>query len=102
MNSTSLPDYLQLLHQHIGCRIIHNGQSCQLIEILHHGPMLVFRCDDKQQPGIQANQHGNASRRVAQTYTISLFNEAGTDLHPVAKECLPESIHQSLLQGASE
>ena len=100
MNRSNTADYLAILQPHIGSHIEHQGRHCQLIEILQQQPpILVFRCETGDKPQIQSNQHGNAARRVAETYNISLLNDTATDLHPVAKTCLPDSIHQSLREA---
>ena len=97
MNESETIDYLSILQSHIGVYTQHQGRRCQLIEILQQQPpILVFRCETDDKPHIQSNQHGNASRRVPETYNISLLNDTATDLHPVAKTCLPDSIHQPL------
>ena len=89
--------YLSILQSHIGTYIMHQGRRCQLIEILQQQPpILVFRCEAGDKPQIQSNQHGNANRRVAETYNISLLNDTAADLHPVVKACLPDDIHQLL------
>lgn len=86
---------LTQLQQYIGNEITYEGERYQLIEILQDRPALVFICMNKSMR-IQANQHGNAHRKTHETYTVSCLNENRSDLHPVAKEILPDQIHDQL------
>jgi len=85
------------LHNLIGQKIIHNNQSCILIEVIDSGPLLVFQCQSKKQ--IQHDQHGNARRRSLPTFTIKCVNEFNTGLHPVLKDLLSEQEHSALLKA---
>jgi len=60
---------LEQLRSLIGLRMIHQGQRCQVIEVLEDGPSLVLQGLDES-PTIQPNQHGEATRRSPVTYTI--------------------------------
>ena len=87
---------INTLHQYIGSTIEHEGQTCELIEILEAEQSLVFVCRHAA-PVLQANQHGEAGRHAPQTYTVPLLSSIGNDLHPVAKQVFPASIHADLL-----
>jgi hypothetical protein len=88
---------LNQLHQYVGDKVIYNGKHCQLIEILEDKPALVFMCLE-QSMSIQGDQHGNAHRRVNETFTIPCLSETHHDLHPVVKHFLPDHIHDPLLE----
>ena len=87
---------IRQLHQYIGCEITYEGTRCQLIEILEDGPSLVF-LNMEHSTTIQSDQHGSAHRKVQKTYTIPFLSDIHDDLHPVAKEVLPDEIHAELL-----
>lgn len=87
---------LSQLNQYIGNEISINGNRCQLIEIMEDGPALVFMCMEHHL-SIQGDQHGNAHRKVNKTYTIPCLSEIKNDLHPTAKDILPDHIHDQLL-----
>lgn len=57
----------------IGLRVRHNNVLCEVMDILDDGPTLVL-VDLDQHTRIQPDQHGEAHRRVPQTYSIVLFN----------------------------
>ena len=88
---------LKELYQYIGQSILFDGMHCQLIEILEDGPALVFTCPD-QKASIQANQHGDASRRTPNSYTVPLLSSVNDDLHPAAKALIPEHQQQAFLR----
>ena len=68
------PKLLQQLRSLIGRRIEYRGYACVVIEILDTEKALVIRCEDRQ-PVIQGNQFGDATRRVQQSHTLSLFDD---------------------------
>jgi hypothetical protein len=84
------------LHQYIGSTIEHEGQTCELIEILEAEQSLVFVCRHAA-PVLQANQHGEAGRHAPQTYTVPLLSAIGQELHPVARQIFPANLHAELL-----
>lgn len=84
------------LHQYVGNSIEHDGKICRLIEILEAEQALVFVCPSAA-PVIQANQHGEAGRHAPETWTVPMLSSIGNDLHPVAKQVFPASIHAELL-----
>ncbi|MCW9059665.1 MAG: hypothetical protein OQL11_12395 [Gammaproteobacteria bacterium] len=64
----------------IGSRLRYQGQSCRVIEILEPGPVLILQCENADGV-IQANQYGDATRRVPRTINLSVLNEDGDDFH---------------------
>ena len=86
------------LHIYIGNSIEHEGKTCQLIEILEAEQAMVFMCPSAR-PVLQANQHGEGGRHAPETYTIPLLSTIGQELHPVAKQKFPASLHAELLAG---
>lgn len=74
-----MPD-LKSLRETIGQPVHHQGRQCVIIEVLDEGPTLVLQCD--QGRDIQADQFGNAKRRVPPVYHIPLFKDDGKTLHP--------------------
>lgn len=85
----------KLLHNLIGQKLIHEKKLHVLIEVMDDGPYLVFQC--LQDKTIQCNQHGNAHRKSAPTYTIHCLNEQKDDLHPVLKDLLIKEDQKQLL-----
>lgn len=69
----------------IGKRLQYRGSYCQIIDILDEGPALILQdCSDHKT--IQANQFGEANRRVSPTFVISLLNVRGDGLNPVLSQ----------------
>lgn len=71
---------LERLRDCIGHELVFEGQRCRIIELLEDGPALVLACDTRA-PEIQANQYGDATRRVDRTRTVSVLNADGNDYH---------------------
>lgn len=71
---------LEQLRGMIGLKVRHQGLSCQVIEVLEDGPSLVLQ-NCKAVSTIQANQFGDANRRVPQTQTIPVLSPDKTELH---------------------
>ena len=71
---------LDQLRGMIGLRLFYQGIQCQVIEVLEDGPSLVLQSIEEE-PGIQANQHGEATRRVPVTYTVPVLNNTKDELH---------------------
>jgi hypothetical protein len=65
----------------IGLKVRHQGSQWEIIEVLEDGPTLVLR-DCERHTVIQADQHGEAHRRVPTTTTIPLFDRDGNALNP--------------------
>lgn len=78
MDIERLPQRLRAL---IGTRLRHQGQSCRIIEVVEPGPMLILQCENTNGV-IQANQYGDATRRVPKTISIPVLSEDGSEYHP--------------------
>ncbi len=72
---------LDQLRGMIGLHLVHQGTSCQVIEVLEDGPSLVLQ-SIHESPTIQPNQHGEAQRRTPVTYTVPVLNNERNELHP--------------------
>jgi len=57
----------------IGLQVKHHQVYCRVVEILEDGPAIILE-DMEQHSSIQADQHGEAHRRVPQTYTIEVLS----------------------------
>lgn len=68
---------LQALRHAIGRVIQFRGQPCRIMEILDDGPSVVIECLDASK-AIQANQFGDATRRVSQTMSIPIYDRGDT------------------------
>lgn len=66
----------------IGRRLDYQGRPCRIIEVLEDGPHLVLE-DCGPEKIIQADQYGDAHRRVTRTYTVPLLNVRGDALNPL-------------------
>ncbi len=64
----------------IGHEVVFAGVSCQIIEVLEDGPALILQ-HSHQHTTIQADQHGEAHRRVPSTITIQIYDPQGVALH---------------------
>jgi len=56
----------------IGLQVKHHHVDCRIVEILEDGPAIILE-DMEHHNSIQADQHGEAHRRVPQTYTIPVL-----------------------------
>ena len=65
---------LQQLRGLIGLRVLFQETVWQIIEILEDGPSLVLQALDDHST-IQANQHGDANRRVPRTVTLPVLSD---------------------------
>jgi len=78
-----MPCYnLQQLRKLIGQEVVHQGVCCRIVEILEQEPALVLEsCGLREE--IQDNQFGDPQRRVAEVFTIALFDEQRSgECHP--------------------
>lgn len=57
----------------IGLQVKYHDVYCRVVEVLEDGPSIVLE-DMEKHIGIQADQHGEAHRRVPKTYTITVLN----------------------------
>lgn len=82
-----MEDHLLLrLRALVGRTLRYDGHSCQVIEVLEKDSALVLRCMDGEQV-IQANQFGEATRRVRRCHTLPLF-DSERRLNPVIRAWL--------------
>ena len=58
----------------IGLQVKYHDTYCRVVEILDDGPTIILEDMEIQNISIQADQHGEAHRRVPQTYTISVLS----------------------------
>lgn len=72
---------LEQLRGMIGLHVVHNGVPCQIIEVLEDGPSIVLQSQHQDRP-VQTNQHGEASRRVPETFTVPVLSRDKTEIHP--------------------
>ncbi|MCW8901100.1 MAG: hypothetical protein OQK75_11705 [Gammaproteobacteria bacterium] len=62
---------LEQLRGMIGIELYYNNKACQVIEVLEDGPSLVLQYFENN---IQKNQHGDAHRRVPETFCIPVLS----------------------------
>lgn len=76
----------QQLRSLLGRRVVHRGSTCLVVEVLEQEPALVLEsCHSGS--ALQDNQYGNPGRRVAETFTIPLFDEEYPDqIHPALQQ----------------
>jgi hypothetical protein len=68
---------IDTLRQYLGEYVSYQGTVYEIIEVLEEYPALVLQ-DCEEHTTIQADQHGEAHRRVPQTHTIPIpINESG-------------------------
>lgn len=72
---------LERLRALIGSEVICDGEPCVIVEVLDDGPMLVLSCLSGTTV-VQANQHGEATRRVPRTRTLPVYSAENGGLHP--------------------
>lgn len=82
-------DIITTLRQYIGCFVLHQNRRFEIIEILEDEPALVLQ-DCEHRTTIQADQHGEAHRRVPQitTITIPVDDNGHYDMSEVGIELL--------------
>jgi len=66
------------MREMIGLKVRYHACFCQVIEILEDGPCIVLK-DLEAQTSIQADQHGEARRRVPITYTVMILSDDRTE-----------------------
>lgn len=71
---------IETLRKKIGMLVLHLGQECRVVELLEDDPALVLVADDTD--SIQADQFGNAHRKVPLTYIIQVLSPDKQELHP--------------------
>jgi len=65
----------------IGLRVKYHEVYCQVIEIIEDGPAIVLE-DLEMHTSIQADQHGEAHRKVPKTYTITILSKDRYEFSP--------------------
>jgi len=66
----------------IGHEVKHEGQDCKIIEILEDDiPAIILQHHDHQ-TSIQADQHGEAHRKVPITITLPVIDRETGSFHP--------------------
>ena len=70
---THLEFSTQQMRGMIGLKVIYLETYCQVVEILDDGPHLVLEVLDHD-VSIQADQHGEAHRKVPKTFTIPILS----------------------------
>jgi len=70
------------LRKLIGYEVSHEGQPCKIIEILEDDVLTVILQRDEQQTTIQADQHGEAHRKVPSTITLPVIDRDSGEFHP--------------------
>ena len=71
---------LNQLRGMIGIELRYNNKTCQVVEVLEDGPSLVLQYFEND---IQKNQHGNAHRRVPETFCIPVLSTDKKELSEV-------------------
>ncbi|MDH5299993.1 MAG: hypothetical protein OEW58_01360 [Gammaproteobacteria bacterium] len=61
------------LRDMIGMQVRYRGVCCQIVEVIEEDFSLVL-ADLESHLGIQADQHGEAHRKVPKTYTVHIYN----------------------------
>lgn len=78
---TTLNITLKQLRGMIGQSVQYQGLTYQVIEVLEQGTELVLQ-EHQHGTVIQADQHGDAHRRVPKTVTIPVLTADQRELHP--------------------
>lgn len=60
------------LRDMIGLKVSYKGVACQVVEVIEED-LAVVLADMESHIGIQADQHGEAHRKVPKTYTIDIY-----------------------------
>lgn len=91
-NMINKTNIINTLRHHIGQYARHKDTVYEIIEVLEDVPALVLQ-DCEQRTTIQADQHGEAHRRVPQTRTISIpvDDDGHYDIAEVGIELLDSS-----------
>lgn len=77
------------IHLLLGRTLTYQGETCTIIELLQGENSLVLQCSNQHQT-IQANQFGEATRRVSSYHTLPLLVEHGV-LNPVIAAWIKET-----------
>ncbi len=66
----------------IGQKVNHEGRDCKIIEILEDDFPAVILQHHEYQTSIQADQHGEAHRKVPSTITLPILDRESGGFHP--------------------
>ena len=72
---------LKQLRGMIGQKVRFKGRQCHIVEVLEQSTELVLE-ELESSKQIQANQHGDAHRRVPVTIIVPVLSSDKTSLHP--------------------
>lgn len=81
MELPASPLTMEQLRCLIGSRVQYEDTLCEVIEVLEDGPALILQYIEEHVV-IQADQHGEAHRRVPTTVTVPILNSDGHHFHP--------------------
>ncbi len=76
----------------IGLQVKYHNVYCRVVEILDDGPTIILE-DLEAHISIQADQHGEAHRRVPQTYTVSVLSPDKLEFSPAFLSLEPLETH---------
>lgn len=62
----------------IGLRVIHQSESCRVVEVIEESLSIVVEHEDRELV-IQSDQHGHANRRAPQTTIIPVLSITGDE-----------------------
>ena len=74
---------LEQLRACIGREVMLEGERYRIVEILDNARPSLVLCSETIDPVIQANQHGEATRRVPLTRSVPVFSAEENQLHPL-------------------
>ena len=77
-NMSQITITVEQLRGLIGLRVIHQNESCRVIEVIEDSLSIVVEHEDRE-PAIQSDQHGHAHRKVPQTTIITVLNATGDE-----------------------
>jgi len=66
----------------IGQKVNHEGRDCKIIEILEDDILAIILQHHEHQTSIQADQHGEAHRKVPSTITLPVIDHESGNFHP--------------------
>lgn len=86
----AVAELIKDLRDLIGQFVEYQGIRCEVIEVLEDGPAIVLQ-DCNNHNTIQADQHGEAHRRVPKTRTVQVpvYASGHYDLNEIGIELLP-------------
>lgn len=85
MTNTIITFTMAQLRCLIGSPVHYEGTRCEVIEVLEDGPALILQYADEHMV-IQADQHGEAHRRVPTTLTVPILSPDRGSYHPAFLE----------------